>query len=314
MKKFIFLLLIVSLTIFTSSHPVYSRNPVKISINKDSGYDTTTRMMHGMKIQNVGDDSMIIYIKKKEFNHLSKHDFPWWHKSKDFYGHWAGFEIGIGGYVNPDFNMNFQGSESYLNINTARSIMLNFNLFEFNKNLCRNHLGLTSGLGFQLNNYYFTQNYRMSGDSNQLVAYKIVDGNGNSVNPEINKLFVSWINIPVLLEYQTNHGCGSGSFHAAVGVVGGVRIGAYSKQRFGESGTYYTVDSRDTLIQVLNPSDKVIRSHGSYHLSAFKLDATLRIGWSFLNLFATYSFTPLFLNGQGPEVYPWNIGVTLMPW
>jgi hypothetical protein len=272
-------------------------------------------MRHGMKIQKIGDDSMIICFGKKDFNHFGKHDMPWCHKDKGFYGHWAGFEIGLGGYVNSDFNMNFQGQESYLNINTARSIMLNFNPFEFNLNIIKNHFGLTSGLGLQLNNYYFTGNQMLIGDSSKLVAYKIVDYNGNSVTPKVNKLFVAWINVPVLLEYQTNHNYGISSFHLALGVIGGVRIGSYTKQTFHESEvTYYLEDMNDKVVASVDLEHHVVRKHGPYHLTSFKADATVRIGWSFLNLFATYSITPMFINNQGPEVYPWNVGITLMPW
>jgi len=58
----------------------------------------------------------------------------------------------------------------------------------------------------------------------------------------------------------------------------------------------------------------VVRTYGSYHLSPFMLDATLRIGWSHLNLWATCGITQLFQDGKGPEVFPLNIGLTLLSW
>ncbi len=306
---------LISVFILCTANPAIANDPEKTSNHKNSGHDSTHRMMRGMKIQKIGDDSMIIYIKKKDFNHFGKHDFPGCHKKGGYYGHWAGLEIGIGGYVNSDFNMNFEETESYLNINTARSIMLNFNPFEFNLNIARNHFGLTSGLGLQLNNYYFTGNNMILGDSSQLVAYKIVDYKGNSVTPMVNKLFIAWINVPVLLEYQTNSGYGMSGFHIALGIVGGVRIGSYTKQSFHESGTtYYLEDQNNKVVASFYPEHHIIRKHGAYHLNPFKADATVRIGWSFLNLFATYSITPMFVEDQGPEVYPWNVGITLMPW
>jgi hypothetical protein len=317
MKKLYLLtgIMLMSVIILCTVNSVLANDPVKTSIHKFSGHDSTHRMMRGMKIQKIGDDSMIIYIMKKNFNHFSKHDFPGWHKEGGYYGHWAGFEIGIGGYVNSGFNMNFPETESYLNINTARSIMLNFNPFEFNLNIAGNHFGLTSGLGLQLNNYYFTGNYMILGDSSQLVAYKIVDNYGSSITPTVNKLLVAWINVPVLLEYQTNPGCRLSGFHIALGIVGGVRIGSYTKQSFHESGTtYYLEDMNDNVVASITPDNHIIRKHGPYHLNSFKADATVRIGWSFLNLFATWSITPMFVNNQGPVVYPWNVGITLLPW
>jgi len=317
MKKLFLLtgILLMSVFILCTANQAIANNPEKTSDNKDSGHDSTHRIMRGMKIQRIGDDSMIIYIKKKDFHHFDKHDFPGCHKKGGYYGHWAGFEIGIGGYVNSGFNMNFPETESYLNINTARSLMLNFNPFEFNLNIARNHFGLTSGLGLQLNNYYFTGNNMILGDSSRLVAYKIVDNKGNSVTPMVNKLFIAWINVPVLLEYQTNPGWRLNGFHIALGIVGGVRIGSYTKQSFHESGTtYYLEDMNDKVVASIDLDNHIIRKHGPYHLNSFKADATVRIGWSFLNLFATYSITPMFVKNQGPKIYPWNVGITLLPW
>ena len=193
--------------------------------------------------------------------------------------------------------------------------MININPFELNLNLVKNHFGLTSGLGLQMNNYYFTENSMIIGDSGHLMAYRIVDSKGIEVAPKVSKLFVAWINVPVLFEYQTNPGMEAHSFHAALGIVGGVRIGSYIKERFSESGTtYYLADANDNRIASFTPDDHLVRKHGAYHLNAFKADATLRIGWSYLNLFATYSITPMFVNNQGPVLYPWNVGITLMPW
>ena len=47
-------------------------------------------------------------------------------------------------------------------------------------------------------------------------------------------------------------------------------------------------------------------------MNPFKFDATVRIGWSFLNLFATYSVNTMFKKNEGPEIYPWTAGITLM--
>jgi hypothetical protein len=307
--------LLLSVFLLSSNASAAADDLNKTSDQSTIKHDSTYKMMHGMKIQKVGDDSLIIYLKKDDFHHFAFDDFPFCHRKNKFHGHWAGFEIGIGGYVNSDFNMNFPPSESYLNINTARSIMLNLNLFEFNLNLVKNHFGLTSGLGFQLNNYYFTGSQMLIGDSSHLIAYNIVDINGNAVKPTVNKLFVSWLNIPILFEYQTNSRCRPNSFHVALGVIGGVRIGSYTKQSFHEEdATYYLADNDKKVVGIIDLDDHVIRQHGPYHLNAFKADATLRIGWSFLNLFTTYSITPMFIKDQGPVVYPWNVGITLMPW
>ena len=42
------------------------------------------------------------------------------------------------------------------------------------------------------------------------------------------------------------------------------------------------------------------------------MSATVRGGVGWFNLFATYSLTPLFESGRGPELYPFTVGVTLL--
>ena len=152
-------------------------------------------------------------------------------------------------------------------------------------------------------------------DSAVLVAYKVQDQNGNYVNLQRNKLFISYLNLPLLFEYQTNARMKINSFHLTLGVIAGVRISSYTKQVYQNTDqTYYLVDKAGNRIASYYVDDKVVRSRGAYHLSPFKLDAALRVGWSHLNLWATCSITQMFQKNKGPEIYPWNIGITLLGW
>jgi len=49
-----------------------------------------------------------------------------------------------------------------------------------------------------------------------------------------------------------------------------------------------------------------------FYLQPFSLDATARIGWGPLNLYANYSLVQMFRAGKGPELYPFSIGL-IMP-
>ena len=107
----------------------------------------------------------------------------------------------------------------------------------------------------------------------------------------------------------------SNSFHFTAGVIGGLRIGSYQKQEFDSWNTfYYLKDANGKSGGAFYASDKCIRSKSAYYLDNFKLDATARIGWSFLNFFATYSLTPMFQDTKGPVLYPWSVGITLLGW
>jgi len=277
--------------------------------------DSAKVEMEGVTIKKIGKDSMVVYVRTREMKRWDEFPPNPFRRKGKFNGHWAGVELGINGYVNDKFNMNFNPQCPYMNMNTARSMVVNLNPFEFNVNLAKNKLGFTSGLGFQLSNYYFTESYVMIPDSSQLVAYKVKDGNNNYISLKQDKLFVSYLTIPLLFEYQTNPKRNLKSFHVSLGVIGGVRICSYSKQIYNSiDQTYYLVDANGSRVASYYVDNNVVRSYGAYHLSPFKLDASFRIGWSFLNLFSTYSLTPMFQNNQGPVLYPWTVGITLLGW
>ena len=242
-------------------------------------------------------------------------EFPFCKNKKKYNGHWAGIELGISGYVTPEFNMNFNPSYPYLNMNTARSLTVNLNPFELNVNLCKNHIGFTTGLGLQVSNYYFTNNYVMLKDSLALVAYKVQDLQGNPVTMKVNKMVISYLNVPLFFEYQTNRYRRLNSFHITLGVVAGVRIGSYTKQVYNnKEESYFLVDETGHRVATFDVNHYTVRDRGAYHLNPFKLDAAFRIGWSHLNLFGTYSLTRMFQKNQGPELYPFTIGITLLGW
>jgi hypothetical protein len=242
-------------------------------------------------------------------------EFPFCKNYNGYNGHWAGIDLGVSGYLTPEGNMNFNPSYPYLNMNTARSLTVNLNPFELNLNLYHNHIGFTTGIGFQISNYYFTNNYVMLKDSSSLVAYKVQDAQGKPVEMKVNKLVVSYLTLPLFFEYQTNPYRKMSSFHLTLGVIAGVRIGSYTKQLYNDKGgSYFLVDESGSKIAAFDVDRYCVRDRGSYHLAPFKADASVRIGWSHINLFGTYSLTKMFQNNQGPELYPFTVGLTLLGW
>jgi PIN domain nuclease of toxin-antitoxin system len=257
--------------------------------------------------------------KMEEFDcamgNFNMSEFPFCKGKNKYNGHWAGFDLGFGGYVTPGFDMNFNPDYPYMNMNTARSLMININPFELNVNIYNQKIGFTTGLGFQTSNYYFTGNYIMIQDSSALIAFKVQDMQGNPVSMKVNKMVVSYLNLPLLFEFQTNRYRRLNSFHISLGAIAGVRIGSYTKQEYYDKDkSYYLVDEAGKKVLTYTIDGYKARDRGAYHLSPFKLDAALRVGWSHLNLFATYSLTPMFQKDQGPELYPFTVGITLLGW
>jgi hypothetical protein len=278
--------------------------------------------MGNVKIQDMGNDTVVVYINKSHNHHGSDHDWcsnwstvPFGCKKHKFNGHWAGIDFGWNGYVNSDFNMDFPASEDYLSLNAARSLMVNLNPFELNLNIVHNKFGLVSGLGFQLSNYYFTRNYTLDDEGSTLTAYRLYNSSFALVPMDVNKLYVSYMTLPIMFEFQTNPKCGMNSFHVSAGVIGGVRLCSYQKQKLTTwDQPLYLVDNSGNIVDSFTPDKQKVKYHDSFYLNPFKVDASLRVGWSFLNFFATYSLTTMFQENKAPKVYPYTVGITLLGW
>lgn len=284
------------------------------SEKSESHKESKDFMMNNMKIEHHGTDTTYIIINHGKY-HKGMGHCSWMCRKGKYNGHWAGVDLGWNGYVNKDFNMTFPSNQKYLDLNSSRSMTVNLNPIELNLNIAKNHFGLTSGLGFTFNNYYFSNSTLLVHDSSALVAYRLVDQNGIKADMRVNKLTEVWLTVPVMFEYQTNSGIKWNSFHLSAGVVGGVRICSYTKQKFySRNTTYYLQDDNGKNIGSVYVDNRFTRTHSQYHLNPFKLDATVRIGWSFLNFFANYTVTQMFQKDEGPELYPWAIGITLCGW
>lgn len=303
------------ITIIAALSILFAAVSATLSAQDNTGTEKSKKHSRDWKHTWHMNDSSGTYNFSGSFKDCPFSDFPQCRKKDKYNGHWAGVDLGFAGYLTPDFDMNYGAASSYLDMNSARSLVVNVNPFELNLNLYKNHIGFTTGIGFSTANYYFTGNRVMLSDSATLKAYRIQDDKGNLVGLDKNKLVVSHLNVPLLFEYQTNPYRRLSSFHLSLGVIAGVRIGSYTKQVYHEKdGQYFLVDDKGGKVATYDVSRNVVRTKGSYHLSPFRMDATVRIGWSYLKLYGTYSLTSMFQKDKGPEVYPFSVGITLAGW
>jgi len=213
-------------------------------------------------------------------------------RKNNFNGHWAGFDLGVNGYLTPDNDMNLDPEDDYLDLRMEKSINVKLNLFEQNFNLVHNNLGLVTGIGLEYNNYRFDDDVVLTEtEDGVLVGGKNEDPTRDYTK---SKLVVNFLNVPLMLEYQTNKFSKTSSFHISAGMILGLKIGSHTKM-------------------VYNDGNKQ-KERNFTSLSPFKYDATVRIGWGIINLFADYSLGPMFKEGKGPELYPFAMGITLGNW
>ncbi len=255
-----------------------SINGTQADLSTESSQGDTTRIRIG------GRDMLIIQDDDSEKVKMQPR------KSRSFRSNWSGFEMGINGYLTPDNSLTLSGDAEYIDLRYNKSVVVNLNLWQQNFPIISNNLGLVSGLGLGFNNYRFDNQTRIVYDRQGLSFYE-----DTIKDITKNKMTVTWINLPLMLEFQTQGPRQTNKFHLAGGVILGTRIGTHTK---------YVTDE--------NGKKRKEKDYHDFHLPPFRFDLTGRIGWGRVNLFATYALNNLFKDDKGPELIPFSVGIRLV--
>jgi hypothetical protein len=280
--------------------------------------DTTKVKVAGIRIEVVEDDSTTVTIGNRKLTVDEKGNLKWCRvKFRRFNGHWAGVELGMNGYLGPGHNMNFAPEDEYMDLRMEKSLQVNLNLYEQNIALSRNQeWGMLTGIGMSWNNYRFRRPTTLYSDSAYLIGY-IDEG----INVRKSKLAIAYLQVPLLFEWQSQHLNPRQSFHAGLGVILGVRLWSWQKKYYNEMNRDYTLTQYDPstgtyqdVWERSSPNYNKTHTYDDFLLHPFKLDASLRIGWGSIHLFATYNLLPMFRSDKGPELNQYAAGITLLGW
>ncbi len=207
----------------------------------------------------------------------------------DEFHHWGGFAMGVNGLL-------FNGSttlpkpQNYMNLNYGKS--LNFQLnFEKDIHLYKNYINLVSGIGFEWSHYQFANKTTLNPDSS--FTFGKIDTSG-IYNYKKNKLKTTFINVPLLFEFNTNKNADK-AFHIALGVIGGYKLGSRTRQ-----------------ILELNSNDIKIVRKDDYNINAFRVSAHASVGYKKITVFGTYALTNLFESGKGIALTPFTVGIKIV--
>ncbi len=285
MKKIILpLIAFVAFTINGISQEVAIQNPeVKQSSELISPEDSVN--------QPASADTSVVRIGKKDvkvIDHEGGTEIIWGkdkkRKSKKFNGHWEGVELGFNGFDKADYSM-YNGND-FMALNQGKSGEFALNFYELNIGLAKSYVGLVSGMGLSFNSYRFENPYTIEKGAQRtepvLLGYDDLSKS---------KLAISYLNVPLLLEFQIPVNQNEGRLFVNAGIIGAVKIGSHTKVKHG--------DTKD-------------KDRDGFNLNAFKYEATARIGYKDVSLFAKYSLTPLFQAGKGPELTPFTIGISFL--
>lgn len=113
------------------------------------------------------------------------------------------------------------------------------------------------------------------------------------------KLATTFLEIPLELRYASRPDNYNKSFKAAVGIKLGTMAGAHTKGKT-------LVNKNNNTINTY--SEKV---YSKRYLNTTRFMATGRIGYGIVSLFGSYGLSNILKDGTGPEMKPFQIGITL---
>lgn len=257
-------------------------NDASTSGDKSDG-DSTVYKWKGKKVIIIGKDK-----DSEVYDDSSKPKS----QGPDEFKHWTGFSMGVNGYMNKGAGINLPTKNNYMDLNYARSYNFQFNLIERQFNIVKNHFKIVTGFGFDYHLYEFSHKTNLNPDSS--FTFGKIDSSG-LYSYQKNKLRNTYIQVPLLFEFNTSNNPDK-TFHIAFGVIGQYLISSRTKQVLEQNKFEITRVRKD-----------------SYNLSPFAAKAHVNIGYRGWTIFAEYSLTRLFQSGKGPELYPFSVGLRLIP-
>lgn len=199
---------------------------------------------------------------------------------------WSGYDLGFNGYLTPSGGTTMPTGSEGFEINQGKSLHMGFNLYELGIPIYKHHVVLVTGLGIDYNNYRFKSNYTPFGTPDSTGVYQERDYKQNRL-----KTFYATLPLMLGLDFSKP---GKKGLHLAAGVVGGVRIGSYTKEKYNQGNDVIKTNTR-----------------GELDLNPFRLNAQARVGYGDFTVFASYALTEMFQANSGkPELYPFNFGIS----
>lgn len=278
----------------------YKNKPALIDLNNDE-------FMHIEDIDSIIEKEMV--LKEEEMNEVEKEMEAMEKKPFDkemffekgpgnfFKGrkdktqiHWTGIHTGINGYVNSDFKVDPPFGYEFMTLDYGKSWFVDLNFIEYGLPIIKKYWHLVTGMGFQFNNYVIEDDHILIPNTEYLEASL-----DTTVNYKKNKLTDVYFQIPLLFQFDTKKINRNNTFHLLFGVVGGVKVSAWSKQKYE-----------------YNDAKSERRTWDDFNLAPFRWSAMVKLGYGPVNLFATYQFNQMFKPDHGPKLYPFTVGVTLL--
>jgi hypothetical protein len=197
--------------------------------------------------------------------------------------HWEGTFVGFTKFLDKEWK-DYKGA---IELDWANSFTLQFNMQEMiiASNYSGNSL-LFTGIGLDYHRLYFDRDSTLQRQADGSIAPVSLASLGVT-DPRRSVFKALYLTVPLLFEQQfaKHRGFISG------GLVGGIRLHSKTKIVYDDGGK------------------RKLKRSGSYGMDPFKVEATVRVGYGPISVWASKSLMPMFNPDKSPRVYPFTVGI-----
>ena len=207
-----------------------------------------------------------ISVKSKNTYKYKKHSF-------EMVEAFGGIEIGVGTFVTPNMNTALDTSNKNLETNIGSSWRFAINFGDFDLPIIKGRLALTTGFGLSFDHYGFkNKDTLIDGENTKVLAFKAADAKLTT-----SRLSQFNLTMPLLIKYNSSYNKKDNRFYFATGIILNYTVG----------NSIYTEYS-------INGVDYKKRYSSDFFVNKFRADATIRIGYNHVSVFANFGLGPMF--------------------
>lgn len=202
-----------------------------------------------------------------------------------FRGHWSGFNFGFVNFANTNYAR--YNDNEFMDLEWKNSFVMQFNVFQYSMRLNRlNNMGLVTGLGLEYQRLRFRQKNSIVRGENGIILPLTLD------HVKKSSLKNLYLTLPLIFEWQFPSKKYQRAY-IATGFIGGLRLHTKTK----------------TVYKNENGDSRRLKSAGDFSMNPVKVDAIVRVGYSKLALWGTYTLNRMLKVDKGPELHPYAIGL-----
>lgn len=159
--------------------------------------------------------------------------------------------------------------------------------------IAKSHFSFAAGLGIGTSNIYFDDQRVIMNTANTAITFQDMTTTEAESYKRV-KLSTAYLEAPFELRYFANKINRNRGFKAAIGMRVGMLVGAHTKDKRSIGGV--------NIVEKVNTKR---------YIQTWRFAPTVRLGYGNFSVYGSYNLSQLFNAGQGPEVFPYSVGICI---